>query len=131
MKRLLNFFHGIPQHHWRPCGQLMAIGFLPARPAAIHFRCSSGMFTLIAAWQQWTPRSSPAIVSIEIAAFSRSMPSRISVRSFSALVLRRRRHGLDRHALRPHGLDLEAVAQFFRDLFKRDDLPRDSSLPTA
>src|SRR5258707_15885224 len=45
---------------------------------------SSGMLTLMAAWQAVEAAILACSVSMEMAAFSRSMPSRISVRSFSA-----------------------------------------------
>jgi len=71
----------------------------------------------------------PAAVSIEMAAFSRSMPSRIRAAAFPRPAQWRRGNGLDGHAFRAHRLDFETVAaSFFRDFFKGDDLARESSI---
>src|SRR5205814_1432674 len=69
----------------RPCGQLIGQSVL-ASASSSHsiFDWSSGVFTLIAAWHAVDAAIFACSVSIEIAAFSRSMPSRISVSSFSA-----------------------------------------------
>src|SRR5437879_12713738 len=78
----------------------------------------------MAAWHEVEAAILACRVSIDIAWFSRSMPSRIAVSSRSASALeipagaawpsrRRRRDG---HAARADGLDLEAViAQFLGD----------------
>src|SRR5258707_9832719 len=69
----------------RPCGQLIGQSvFASASSSHSIFDCSSGVFTLMAAWHAVDAAIFACNVSMEIAAFSRSMPSRISRSSFSA-----------------------------------------------
>ena len=84
------------------------------------------MLTLIAAWHAVDAAIFACNVSMEIAAFSRSMPSRISVSSFSASgASHARGNGLNRHAPRAHRLDFETVGASSSAIFSKiDHLPR-------
>ncbi len=84
------------------------------------------MLTLIAAWHAVLAAILACSVSMEMAAFSRSMPSRISVSSFSASFAGDAGgNGLNCDAARAHRFDLEAVGgEFVGDFFVDDELAR-------